>query len=163
MRPPTVFGPAGTAVSQTGTNLRDRDLQRADGAVGSCLSGSESGTRIEDVFRKVSHSRHVPKNRTSVRWKKRSLLILQEVLRAVTGLNCSVTALTRCLDCGDFTSGGEGVSGVERTCTNCNQAESVRVSREARMASARDNPFQLGTSAPEHRDRTFFWSRVACT
>src|SRR5580698_4932316 len=31
------------------------------------------------------------------------------------------------------------------------------------MATARNHRFQLGTSSPNDRDRTFLWSRVACT
>ena len=93
MLPPAVTGRLAGGLAEPGTNQTgDRDLQRADGCCRIVLSGSETGTRIEDVFERSPIRVMFPRNGHSVMEEA----VLINTAGGIAGgdrLECSVAAL----------------------------------------------------------------------
>jgi urease accessory protein len=93
MLPPGVTGRLAGGLGEPGTKQTgDRDLQRADGCCRIVLSGSETGTRIEDVFEKSPIRVMFPRNGHSVMEEA----VLINTAGGIAGgdrLECSVAAL----------------------------------------------------------------------
>src|SRR5580692_5875952 len=93
MLPPGVTGRLAGGLGEPGTKQTgDRDLQRADGYCRIVLSGSETGTRIEDVFERSPIRVMFPRNGHSVMEEA----VLINTAGGIAGgdrLECSVAAL----------------------------------------------------------------------
>src|SRR5579862_1847656 len=93
MLPPGVTGRLAGGLGEPGTKQTcDRDLQRADGRCRIVLSGSETGTRIEDVFERSPIRVMFPRNGHSVMEEA----VLINTAGGIAGgdrLECSVAAL----------------------------------------------------------------------
>jgi len=93
MLPPGVTGRLAGGLGEPGTKQTgDRDLQRADGCCRIVLSGSETGTRIEDVFERSPIRVMFPRNGHSVMEEA----VLINTAGGIAGgdrLECSVAAL----------------------------------------------------------------------
>ena len=93
MLPPAVTGRlAGGLAEPDRKQTADRDLQRADGCCRIVLSGSETGTRIEDVFERSPIRVMFPRNGHSVMEEA----VLINTAGGIAGgdrLECSVAAL----------------------------------------------------------------------
>ena len=93
MLPPAVTGRLAGGLAEPGTNQTgDRDLQRADGCCRIVLSGSETGTRIEDIFQRSPIRVMFPRNGHSVMEEA----VLINTAGGIAGgdrLECSVVAL----------------------------------------------------------------------
>ena len=93
MLPPAVTGRLAGGLAEPGTKQTgDRDLQRADGCCRIVLSGSETGTRIEDVFERSPIRVMFPRNGHSVMEEA----VLINTAGGIAGgdrLECSVAAL----------------------------------------------------------------------
>ena len=93
MLPPAVTGRLDGRLAEPSTKQTvDRDLQRADGCCRIVLSGSESGTRIEDVFERSPIRVMFPRNGHSVMEEA----VLINTAGGIAGgdrLECSVAAL----------------------------------------------------------------------
>jgi urease accessory protein len=93
MLPPAVTGRLAGGLATPGTKQTcDRDLQRADGRCRIVLSGSETGTRIEDVYERSPIRVMFPRNGHSVMEEA----VLINTAGGIAGgdrLECSVSAL----------------------------------------------------------------------
>jgi urease accessory protein len=92
MSPPDVTARFGPCLAESTKHPSDKDLQRADGCGRLVLSGSENGTRIEDVFERSPIRIMFP--RTGHRAVEEAVLI--NTAGGVAGgdrLECSVSAL----------------------------------------------------------------------
>ena len=93
MLPPAVTGRLAGGLATPGTKQTcDRDLQRADGRCRIVLSGSETGTRIEDIFERSPIRVMFPRNGYSVMEEA----VLINTAGGIAGgdrLECSVSAL----------------------------------------------------------------------
>ena len=93
MLPPGVTGRLAGGLGEPGTKQTgDRDLQRADGCCRIVLSGSETGTRIEDVYERSPIRVMFPRNGHSVMEEA----VLINTAGGIAGgdrLECSVSAL----------------------------------------------------------------------
>ena len=93
MLPPGVTGRLAGGLGEPGTKQTgDRDLQRADGCCRIVLSGSETGTRIEDIFERSPIRVMFPRNGHSVMEEA----VLINTAGGIAGgdrLECSVAAL----------------------------------------------------------------------
>jgi len=93
MSPPDVTDRLGLCLAESSTkHPSDKDLQRADGCCRIVLCGSESGTRIEDIFERSPIRIMFP--RTGYRAVEEAVLI--NTAGGIAGgdqLECSVTAL----------------------------------------------------------------------
>jgi urease accessory protein len=93
MFPPAVTGRLAGGLATPGTKQTcDRDLQRADGRCRIVLSGSETGTRIEDVYERSPIRVMFPRNGHSVMEEA----VLINTAGGIAGgdrLECSVSAL----------------------------------------------------------------------
>ncbi len=93
MLPPAVTGRLAGGLAEPGTNQTgDRELQRADGCCRIVLGGSETGTRIEDIFERSPIRVMFPRNGHSVMEEA----VLINTAGGIAGgdrLECAVAAL----------------------------------------------------------------------